>query len=81
MPKPSKKNDAAKSIATVAIPIAIELGAEIAKMVIEAIACDDPATLKKVQDILPKNSKLRAEIAYAAEMEKLRKKFEAVGPK
>jgi hypothetical protein len=77
MPKPSKKNDASKSIAAVAIPIAIEVGAEIAKLVIAAIANDDPATLKKVQDILPKNSKLRAELVYAAEMEKLRKKFES----
>jgi hypothetical protein len=81
MPKPIKSpsnvNAATKGIAASAVVVAVEVAAEIAKLVIEAIANDDPATLKKVQDILPRGHKLRSEITYAVEMEKLRKKLEA----
>lgn len=73
MPKPTKSTS--KSIATAVIPVAIELGAEIAKLVIDAIANNDPATMKKVTDILPRGHKLRSEITYALEMERLRKRL------
>ena len=81
MPKPIKspikKNAESKGIVATAITVGIELAAELAKIAIEAIVNDDPATLKKVQDILPRGHKLRSEITYAVEMERLRKKLEA----
>lgn len=76
MPDKTTKSSVGKSIALSALPVAVELGGEIVKRVIEAIANDDPATLKKVTDILPVGHKLRSEITLALEMEKLRKKLE-----
>jgi predicted translin family RNA/ssDNA-binding protein len=79
MPKPIKSpsnvNAATKGIASSAVTVGIELAGEVAKLAIEAIMNDDPKTLKKVTDILPAGHKLRSEITYAVEMERLRKKF------
>jgi len=70
------KDSTSKSIGSDAAVVALEVGAEVAKLVIDAIANDDPAALKKVQDVLPRGHKLRSEITLAVEQEKLRRKLE-----
>lgn len=76
MPAKNKGTGLGESIGAAVVPIALELGAEIVKLVINAFTGGDLATLKKVTDLLPKDHKLRSEVVYAAEMEKLRKKLE-----
>jgi predicted translin family RNA/ssDNA-binding protein len=70
-----------KGIEMAAATVALDVAGEIAKLVLNAIANNDIATLKKVSDIFPRGHKLRSEITYALEMEKLRKKLASVGVK
>jgi len=78
---PKLETTEAKGIEMSAASVAIEVGSEIGKLILQAIASNDVATLKKVSDIFPRGHKLRSEITYALEMEKLRKKLASVGVK
>jgi predicted translin family RNA/ssDNA-binding protein len=69
----------AKGIEMTAATVALEVAGEIGKLILTAIANNDVTTLKKVSDIFPRGHKLRSEITYALEMEKLRKKLANVG--
>ena len=50
--------------------VGLELLREIGKLILDAIASKDPATLKKVGDVLPKGSPLRSRLALLVERKK-----------
>jgi hypothetical protein len=51
------------SIATDLIPIGAELVVEIVKLIMSAVNAEDPATLRKVGDVLPVGHALRSRLA------------------
>ena len=71
MPKTTTKSGAGGAIATTAVVAAIELAAEIAKAILEALANGDPSKMKTITDILgPRGQKLSCELVLEAELKK-----------
>jgi len=65
----------AKSIGLEATMVALQLGAAVGQLVIEAIANDDVETLKKVNELFPRGHDLRAMVALAAADERARQQL------
>jgi hypothetical protein len=77
----STENSIEQLVSTSTLATVLKVVTEIAKMIFDAIAGGDLETLKKVDDFFPAGHKLRSELTYAAEMEKLRRKLAAEGRK
>lgn len=54
------------SIAADMVSIGAELVVEIVKLIMTAVHAEDPATLRKVSDVLPAGSPLRSRVALLA---------------
>ena len=65
------------TIGKAAVEAAIELGASITRLVIDALQADDIQALRKVSDVLPDGHPLRARLALVAGEEKARRELEA----
>lgn len=58
------------------VDVALEIGAALVKVALEALREGDPAKLRKVTDVLPPGDELRTKAALALEEEKARREFE-----
>lgn len=57
------------------VDVALELGAAITKVALEALRNGDPEAMKKVTDVLPPGHELRSKATLAVEESKTRRAF------